>query len=61
FGRILEALRGTQGFGYDPVFLPGDGDGSSAAELDSVIKNRISHRAQALLVLREKLRESVWQ
>lgn len=55
-GRILHAPRGERGFGYDPVFLPHDGDGRSAAELDPALKNRISHRGQALALLRESLR-----
>jgi XTP/dITP diphosphohydrolase len=54
-GRILQAPRGERGFGYDPVFLPHDGSGSSAAELDPALKNRISHRGQALALLREFL------
>lgn len=54
-GRILDAPRGTRGFGYDPVFLPDDGGGLSAAELDPVLKNRISHRGKALSRLREML------
>jgi len=46
-GRILHAPRGTQGFGYDPIFFdPALGKG--AAELDPDVKNRISHRGQAL-------------
>lgn len=52
-GRILHAPRGMRGFGYNPVFLPDDGDGLSAAELDPVLKNRISHRGKALARLRE--------
>ncbi len=54
-GRILRASRGERGFGYDPVFLPDDGDGLSAAEVDPALKNRISHRGQALARLREML------
>lgn len=53
-GRILESPRGTQGFGYDPLFLP-DGQQLSAAELDPAQKNRLSHRGQALARLREQL------
>jgi XTP/dITP diphosphohydrolase len=46
-GAIATAPRGTNGFGYDPLFeLPGLG--KTAAELDAAAKNRISHRAQAL-------------
>lgn len=46
-GRIAEAPRGTNGFGYDPVFIP-DGFGRTFAELQTEVKNRISHRARAL-------------
>jgi XTP/dITP diphosphohydrolase len=53
-GRVLEAPRGDQGFGYDPVFFdPVLGRG--AAELEPELKNRISHRGQALAKLRELL------
>lgn len=54
-GRVLRASRGERGFGYDPVFLPDDGHGLGAAELDPAVKNRISHRGQALAALREML------
>ncbi len=53
-GRILHAPQGTAGFGYDPVFLD-PVHGCSAAELDPGLKNRISHRGQALAVLQERL------
>ena len=46
-GRILHAPRGENGFGYDPVFFV-PGEGCSAAELPPEIKNRLSHRGQAL-------------
>lgn len=49
-GRVLLAPRGAQGFGYDPLFLP-DGQTQSAAELAPAIKNRLSHRGQAMAVL----------
>ncbi|MET0255356.1 MAG: RdgB/HAM1 family non-canonical purine NTP pyrophosphatase [Luteibacter sp.] len=55
-GRILEAPRGEGGFGYDPLFLP-DGHESSAAQLDVALKNRLSHRGQALDVLRARFAE----
>lgn len=54
-GRILRASRGTNGFGYDPLFFD-DTLGFGAAELDAPTKNRVSHRAQALARLREALR-----
>lgn len=46
-GAILQAGRGVNGFGYDPLFVP-SGQALTFAELDSAVKNRISHRAQAL-------------
>ncbi len=53
-GSILEAPRGTGGFGYDPLFwLPELG--LSAAELEPAHKNAISHRAIALRTLAERL------
>ena len=53
-GRILHATRGDKGFGYDPVFFdPALGQG--AGELDAAVKNRVSHRGQALARLRELL------
>jgi XTP/dITP diphosphohydrolase len=46
-GRILPAPHGENGFGYDPVFLVLE-QGCSAAELPPQVKNRLSHRGQAL-------------
>ena len=53
-GRILHARRGSNGFGYDPVFFS-PAHGCSAAELASEVKNRDSHRGQALAKLRAAL------
>ena len=53
-GRILEAPRGSGGFGYDPIFFDPAHE-CSAAELDTGVKNRISHRGQALSRLQELL------
>jgi XTP/dITP diphosphohydrolase len=53
-GRIGFEPRGTGGFGYDPLFLP-NGYQESFAELSSAIKNRLSHRAQALTRLQAHL------
>ncbi|MGY3232687.1 XTP/dITP diphosphohydrolase [Luteibacter sp. HA06] len=55
-GRILEAPRGTGGFGYDPLFLPAGYD-LGAAELEPALKNRLSHRGQALEVLKARFAE----
>jgi XTP/dITP diphosphohydrolase len=51
-GRIALAGRGSGGFGYDPVF---EVDGRTLAEIGTVEKNRMSHRARALLALVEKV------
>jgi XTP/dITP diphosphohydrolase len=53
-GRILDARRGTGGFGYDPVFFD-PARNAGAAELAPELKNRISHRGLALAALRERL------
>jgi XTP/dITP diphosphohydrolase len=53
-GWILEAPRGTGGFGYDPVFLP-VGESSAFAELTDHRKNTLSHRARAADALREAI------
>jgi XTP/dITP diphosphohydrolase len=53
-GRILEAPRGNNGFGYDPIFFD-PVLGAGAAELDASVKNRVSHRGKALALLRELL------
>jgi len=53
-GRILDAPRGDGGFGYDPVFYDPQLR-IGAAELEASIKNRVSHRGQALARMRELL------
>ena len=50
-GTLLAELRGTSGFGYDPLFVP-DGDTRTFAELSPAEKNAISHRSRALHSLR---------
>jgi XTP/dITP diphosphohydrolase len=47
-GRITKEPRGSSGFGYDPIFLPLGFD-KTFAEIDAETKNRISHRANAVL------------
>lgn len=49
-GRILFAPKGENGFGYDPIFYV-PGEGCSSAELAAAVKNRLSHRGQALQAL----------
>lgn len=49
-GRIALERRGSNGFGYDPVFFVPE-LGATAAELDPAIKNTVSHRGQALRAL----------
>ena len=46
-GKIIENMAGTNGFGYDPIFVP-EGYEKTFAELSSEIKNTISHRARAM-------------
>jgi len=54
-GEVIDAPRGTGGFGYDPYFyLPEFG--LTAAEIAPDVKNRVSHRGKALQALAEKLR-----
>lgn len=55
-GRILASAQGEGGFGYDPLFLP-DGHHVSAAQLDPALKNRLSHRGQALDILKARFAE----
>jgi XTP/dITP diphosphohydrolase len=50
-GRLLEAPRGSGGFGYDPVFLP-DGWDRTSAEVDQATKDAASHRGKAFRALR---------
>ena len=56
-GLILDAPRGASGFGYDPIFFDPVLN-AGAAELPPDIKNRVSHRGQALALLRTRLREA---
>ena len=54
YGTITENRRGDRGFGYDPIFVPG-GEVRTVAEMTDEEKNAISHRANALKLLLEKL------
>lgn len=57
FGQLTRVPRGTNGFGYDPIFLP-DGYEMTTAEMEGEQKNAISHRGNALRVFVEKLKEN---
>jgi XTP/dITP diphosphohydrolase len=57
-GKIVDSARGTAGFGYDPVFEP-TGFEQTFAEMPPDMKNKISHRAQAIGAMRKGLRDLV--
>ncbi len=50
-GTIAEAPRGENGFGYDPVFIPAEGDGRTFAEMSGAEKHAASHRGRSLRAL----------
>jgi XTP/dITP diphosphohydrolase len=50
-GTITDVRRGSGGFGYDPVFVPDDGDGRTFAEMSLAEKQAVSHRARAFSAL----------
>ena len=54
-GWITQEERGTKGFGYDPIFVPAEGDGRTFAEMSAEEKSAISHRARAFRKLAEWL------
>lgn len=56
-GNIAYKQAGTNGFGYDPIFLVGNGS-TTMAELSEAEKNKISHRGQALRNVLEFLRDT---
>ena len=53
-GQVVWPMRGAQGHGYDPMFVP-DGHAITFAEMDPAEKNRISHRADAFAKLMQCL------
>lgn len=57
-GTIAHEPKGTNGFGYDPVFIP-EGYDCTMAQLEQSEKNRISHRYHALLQLEEWLKQQL--
>jgi XTP/dITP diphosphohydrolase len=47
-GRISKTIRGDQGFGYDPIFIPDEGDGRTFGEWGEGKRSEITHRARAM-------------
>ena len=58
-GYIAEGKSGSEGFGYDPVFIPDGYDGKTLAEISLEEKNAISHRGKAMRALMEYLQKEV--
>jgi XTP/dITP diphosphohydrolase len=56
-GRVSAKIRGTEGFGYDPIFIPNVRPDKTFAELSQLEKNKISHRGKALGKLVEFLKK----
>ena len=57
-GRLIREPRGSNGFGYDPIFVP-DGYDVTTAEMDPADKDKISHRGRALRALAPEIRRYV--
>lgn len=57
-GTIAEAARGAGGFGYDPIFIPDEGDGRTFGEMAEDEKHALSHRGRAFRALEAVLRGS---
>ena len=55
-GTIATEPRGSNGFGYDPVFVPAEGDGRTFAEMTPAEKHALSHRGRAFRTLADGLR-----
>ena len=53
-GQIIDEIRGTNGFGYDPIFVP-DGYKQTISELEFNEKNKISHRQKSFSKLKKQL------
>ena len=56
-GRIALEAAGEAGFGYDPVFIPDEGDGRTFAQMTPAEKHVISHRGRAFRALADRLEE----
>lgn len=57
-GHLVHKKRGKNGFGYDPIFVP-NGFERTFAEIESELKNAISHRAQALQKMKKIIEDNV--
>ncbi len=55
-GHITQEPRGSNGFGYDPIFIP-EGESRTFAEMSAEEKGRVSHRGRALEKMQEWLKE----
>jgi XTP/dITP diphosphohydrolase len=55
-GTIAAEERGERGFGFDPLFVPADGDGRTFSEMSEAEKNSMSHRGRAFTALVDALR-----
>ncbi len=54
-GHIAPGPRGEAGFGYDPVFVPAEGDGRTFAQMTAAEKHVLSHRGRAFRMLADRL------
>ena len=59
-GNVSIKPRGKQGFGFDPIFIPDQGEGRTFAEMDIDEKNRYSHRALAFSKFCEWAKSNLW-
>jgi XTP/dITP diphosphohydrolase len=50
-GEISHVIHGCKGFGYDPIFIPSEGDGRTFGEFEDIEKNLISHRGRSFTAL----------
>ena len=57
-GEIIDSPRGSNGFGYDPIFVP-DGERRTTAEMAAAEKDAVSHRGRAFRALSDAIRDLV--
>lgn len=57
-GYIADEIKGENGFGYDPIFYVPEYE-MTTAQMDKVLKNKISHRGKALRLMKEALNEAL--